>query len=83
MKSRKSISRISGLFVSVLLLHGCTNYDPVAASQCNKVVSHAKKILADFAPSRSEMMADCKKATDNERGCIMAATKKGEIAQCG
>jgi len=82
MKSQKSLIRIAGLFVGVLLMQGCSNYEPVSVSECNKVVAHATKILASFAPSQSEMMADCKKATDNERGCIMASTKKGQIAQC-
>ena len=71
-----------GIIISVSLLQGCSNYDPVKVSQCGKVVSHATKILGDMAPSRSEMMADCKKASDNDRGCVMAATKKGQVAQC-
>ncbi|MCJ8319070.1 MAG: hypothetical protein MJK12_05525 [Colwellia sp.] len=83
MKSQKSLRGITGLFVSVLVMQGCSNYEPVPVSECNKVVAHAAKVLGNFAPSHSEMMADCKKSTDNDRGCIMASTKKGQIAQCG
>ncbi|PCK07553.1 MAG: hypothetical protein COA42_13700 [Alteromonadaceae bacterium] len=82
MKLVKSIYRIAGLFVGVLLISSCSNYDPVPVSKCAEVVSHAAKVLGDFAPSHSEMMEECKKATDKERGCVMAATKKGKIAQC-
>ncbi|PCJ46745.1 MAG: hypothetical protein COA99_02090 [Moraxellaceae bacterium] len=83
MKSQKLFCSIGGLFVCVMSLQACSRYDPVPASDCNKVVSHAQKVLGSMAPSRSEMMTDCKKASDNDRGCIMAATKKGQIAQCG
>ena len=83
MKLQKSIRPIAGLFMGVLLMQGCSNYEPVSVSECSKVVAHATQVLGNFASSYSEMMADCKKATDNERGCIMAATKKGQIAQCG
>jgi len=83
MKPQKSIKHITSLFIGVLLIQGCNNYDPVSASECNKVVAHATKVLGDFASSYTEMITDCKKATDSERGCIMAATKKGQIAQCG
>lgn len=78
----KSIQTITGIFIAVLLLQGCDNYEPVAASNCSNVVQHAQKILGDFAPSRANMMKDCKEASDNERGCVMAATKKGQVAQC-
>jgi hypothetical protein len=82
MKSQNSIRCTTGLFFGVLLMQACSNYEPVSVSECNKVVAHATKVLGSFAPSQSEMMVDCKKATDNERGCIMASTKKGQIAQC-
>jgi len=82
MNSPKSISFTIVLFASVLFFQGCSNYDPVFASDCAGVVSHAKKTLGKLAPKRSKMMADCKKATDNERGCIMAATTKVQISKC-
>jgi len=68
--------------ISVSLLIGCSNYEPVPKSKCKAVVKHAKKILADFAPSNADMLKDCNAASDSERGCIMAASKKGHIAQC-
>ena len=82
MNSQKSFSFIIGLFVSVLFLQGCSSYDPVSVSKCAGVVRHAKKTLGKMAPNRSKMMADCKKATDNERGCIMAATTKMQVSKC-
>ncbi|MFT7561666.1 MAG: hypothetical protein ACI93R_003595 [Flavobacteriales bacterium] len=82
MKLPKSLYKITGMFIGVLLVSGCSDYDPVSVSKCPQVVSHATKVLGDFAPSHSEMMAECKKATDKERGCVMEATKTGQIAQC-
>lgn len=82
MKFKSLLPLTLGLVVSASFLQGCSNYDPVKVSQCSKVVSHAQKILGGMAPKRSEMMADCKKASDNDRGCVMAATKKGQVAQC-
>ena len=83
MKPLKSVKVITCLFIGVLLMQGCSKHDPVSVAECDKVVAHAAKVLGKFASSNAVMMADCKKATDNERGCIMAATKKGQIAQCG
>lgn len=56
--------------------------DPVPKSQCSKVVSHAAKILGDKAPSRSNMMSQCKAATDAKRGCVMAANSAMKILNC-
>ncbi len=77
-------SKQSGLILGAILLSvtGCTQHDPVAASDCDKVVKHAQKVLGDMAPSSQELMASCKQASDSERGCVMAATKKGQLAQC-
>ena len=81
--SPKPIVCAAALFTMQLLLQGCNSYEPVAVSECGKVVAHASKVLGNFAPSHSDLMKECKKASDSERGCIMAATKKGQIAQCG
>ncbi|MEE8057631.1 MAG: hypothetical protein V3T17_07340 [Pseudomonadales bacterium] len=78
----KFFTFICGLFVGVLFIQGCSDYDPVPASQCTDVVQHAQKVLGDFAPDYAKMMTDCKQASDTERGCVMAATKKGQVAQC-
>lgn len=70
------------LGLTLVVLTGCSQHEPVAASECDKVVKHAKKVLGDMAPSSKELMASCKQASDSERGCVMAATKKGLLAQC-
>ena len=77
-------SKQAGLLLGAILLcvTGCTQYEPVAASKCDQVVKHARKVLGDLAPSSQELMANCKQASDAERGCVMAATKKGQLAQC-
>ncbi|PCJ15628.1 MAG: hypothetical protein COB04_12930 [Gammaproteobacteria bacterium] len=82
MKAKKSMGVIIALFVTFSFLQGCSSHDPVAVSECPKVVKHAQKILGAMAPKRSQMVDDCKKASDSDRGCIMAATTKGQVAQC-
>ncbi|MEC4728442.1 hypothetical protein HWQ46_23225 [Shewanella sp. D64] len=77
-----SILPLTLCIVSILMLSGCTDYEPVAAGKCSEVVKHAKKVLGSLAPDGKTMMADCKAASDSERGCVMAATKKGALAQC-
>ncbi|MDD1795140.1 hypothetical protein L4D06_09620 [Enterovibrio makurazakiensis] len=75
---------VKSTFIALLAfgLTACTDYDPIPVSQCSKVVSHAQKVLGAMAPSASELMGQCKSATDSERGCVIAATKKGQLAQC-
>lgn len=68
------------LFTSVILF-GCSD-PPVAASECPNVVKHIKSVLKDKAPSSSEMSMQCKQATDEQRGCMMAADKPMKILQC-
>lgn len=82
MKMTRHSYKATLILVFCFLVQACNNYDPVPKSQCTKVVKHAKKILGSFAPKHSQMVKDCKSATDSERGCIMAATKKGQVAQC-
>ena len=65
-----------------LSLAGCSSYDPISVKECNKVVSHTKKLLKSHAPPKAEMMKSCKEATDQERGCAMAATKAAQLMQC-
>lgn len=71
-----------GLLFSAGLIQGCSSYDPVDISECSKVVSHAKKVLGKLAPSSKEMMASCKTASDQDRGCIMASDKPMKISSC-
>jgi len=68
--------------LSSLLLLSCSKATPVPASECKQVVSHVKKVLGKNAPSNSKMLKQCKKATDEARGCVMAADKPMKILQC-
>lgn len=68
------------LFTSAILF-GCSD-PPVAVSECPNVVKHIKSVLKDKAPSTSEMSTQCKQATDEQRGCVMAADKPMKILQC-
>ncbi|GAW95314.1 MULTISPECIES: hypothetical protein [Colwellia] len=66
----------------VITLVSCSKAPPVAVSECSTVVSHVKKVLKDHAPSKTKMLKQCKAATDEARGCIMAADKPMKILQC-
>jgi hypothetical protein len=35
-----------------------------------------------MAPSYKEMMKECEAASDNDRGCAMAAEKAGQLMKC-
>jgi len=78
----KRVLSVSALLASIILLPACTSYEPVSVKQCGKVVKHATKVLGALAPSRSKLLASCKKASDTQRGCFMAATIAGELSQC-
>ena len=82
MKNSLSFVRLAVVLVFAFIIQACNSYDPVPKSKCGKVVKHAQKVLGKFAPKYSDMMKDCKAASDSERGCIMAATKAGQVAQC-
>ena len=69
------------LFLTSVILFGCSD-PPVAVSECPNVVKHIKSVLKDKAPSSSEMSMQCKQATDEQRGCVMAADKPMKILQC-
>ena len=64
------------------LLTGCSKADPVSVSECKSVVAHAKRVLGDKAPSSSEMLKQCKAATDEARGCVLAADKPMKLLDC-
>ena len=72
---------LSCSFVFVLL-SGCSKADPVPVSECKAVVSHAKRVLGDKAPSSSQMLKQCKAASDEARGCVMAADKPMKLLDC-
>ncbi len=66
----------------ILTLVSCSKATPVPVGECNTVVSHVKSVLKDNAPSKAKMLQQCKAATDEARGCIMAADKPMKILQC-
>jgi len=82
MKTNKLFVLSLGFLVTTMMLQGCSSYDPIPVAQCKKVVKHAQKVLGSMSPSYKELMKSCKKASDSERGCIMAAKKMGQISQC-
>ena len=54
----------------MLTLTACSKYEPVSVDQCSKVVSKARKVMGSSADSKSDMMKQCKAATDQERGWV-------------
>ncbi|KGJ96172.1 hypothetical protein [Colwellia psychrerythraea] len=80
----KSLSIIPYLVLPlvILTLVSCSKAVPVPKSECDTVISHVKSILKDKAPSKSKMLKQCNAATDEARGCIMAADKPMKILQC-
>lgn len=82
MNLNNTLNLLLGIIFTALLIQSCSSYEPVPKSKCKAVVAHAKKTLGKLAPPTSEMVASCKKATDEERGCIMAADKPMKISSC-
>ncbi len=71
------------VLTAFLFVTGCgPSYEPVAASQCGKLVKHARGLLGKRADSYSETMATCKAATDQERGCAMVADSAADLMRC-
>lgn len=68
--------------LTILVLSGCSKADPVPVTECKAVVSHAKRVLGDKAPSSSQMLKQCKAASDEARGCVMAADKPMKLLDC-
>ena len=66
----------------LLFIQGCSNYEPVSVKHCKSVVKHAQEVLGKMSPPYKELLKSCKAATDDKRGCIMAAKKMGQITQC-
>lgn len=73
--------RVSLSLVTFAVLTGC-GAPPVPVSECDKVVKHIRSVLKDKAPSISEMRNQCKAATDDQRGCAMAADKPMKVLNC-
>ncbi len=67
--------------VSILIsAHGKDEKVPV--EQCPAVVEHVKFIQGVKSPSIAAMMAECKVASDEERGCLISAGSRRQLAQC-
>lgn len=77
-----SINKLSVLIIAIATLTACSKADPVPVSECKKIVSHAKKVLGEQAPSSSKMLKQCKAASDETRGCVLAADKPMKILKC-
>ena len=77
-----SINKLSVLIIAIATLTACSKADPVPVSECKKIVSHAKKVLGEQAPSSSKMLKQCKAASDEARGCVLAADKPMKILKC-
>jgi len=82
MKKYRQLLINMGFVLIISLIQGCTNYEPVSVEQCKNVVTHAQKVLGKLSPSYKELLESCKAASDDKRGCIMAAKKMGQITQC-
>ena len=80
----KTMNIISYLALPLVIvtLASCSKATPVPVGKCDAVVSHVKSVLKGNAPSKSKMLQQCKAATDEARGCVMAANKPMKILQC-
>jgi len=80
----KSMNIISFLALPLVIitLVSCSKATPVPKSECKAVITHVKSILKDKAPSRADMLKQCNVASDETRGCVMAANKPMKILQC-
>jgi hypothetical protein len=77
-----TLTLVTLLSAMLITLVGCSKAPPVSISECDTVVSHVKSVLKDNAPSKSKMLQQCEAATDEARGCVMAADKPMKILQC-
>ncbi len=68
---------------AVINLSGCSeSFQPVPVSQCGKVVKHTTSILKKLAKPQAEMIQECRKFTDEQRGCAMQASIVHDLAKC-
>ncbi|NRA60418.1 MAG: hypothetical protein HRU25_05805 [Psychrobium sp.] len=82
MKKLKTIIPFVLSAALLLAVSGCGEAPKVAKSECKAVVAHVKTVLGKFAPSEQEMLSQCKAASDEARGCVMAAAKPMKLSQC-
>jgi hypothetical protein len=81
-KVMKHLKYLVTLTLSALALTACSQAEMVSESECDKVVAHAKSILKENAPSKADMLKQCKAASDEARGCVMASDKPMKLLQC-
>lgn len=75
------MSAIAGM--AFFLGTGCgPSYEPVPATQCSELAKHSKKLLGARAETRKVMMKKCRAATDELRGCAMAADSAADLLRC-
>ena len=84
MKIYKSTSLVLTFpFIAIFSLSGCSeNYEPIPVGQCGKVVKHSMSILKKLAKPQAEMINECRKFTDEQRGCAMNASIVADLAKC-
>lgn len=73
---------ISTGLAALALLAGCQSHDPIPATQCGEVVSHARQLLGDQADPWAKMTRQCQAASDQERGCVLVADSAADILRC-
>lgn len=72
---------LTGL-TTIAFISGCQSHDPIPASQCGEVVSHARRLMGDRADPWAKMTRQCQAASDQERGCVMVADSAADILRC-
>ena len=80
--STLSWTGVALLSIQLFAVAGCSKHTPVPVTQCNAVVTHASRVLGDDAGSSSQLMKDCREATDQQRGCALAAKSAISLMRC-
>lgn len=74
---------LTAAMIAVINLSGCSeSYKPVPVEQCGKVVKHTASILQKLAKPQAEMIQECRKFTDEQRGCALQASIVADLAKC-
>ena len=69
--------------LALFLAIGCGDaYEPVPASECSSLSRHVRHLLGNRAESRSDTLARCKAASDQERGCATVADSAADLMRC-
>ena len=73
---------ISLLLLFAGSLSGCRKYPDVPKKYCKEVVKHSRKLLEDQADPFPKMLAECRKASHQARGCALAAKSAADLLRC-